>query len=170
MTYGLKLLITLGLMKHLKKFSWGNSVIHFPDCKWQREKKGFMGLTPCCLSKRPSLDPGWCRCILRGTHLRCRCFWYKFNNYCMLTDWLNEEGLEHACTFCLHVHACNSLPLQLVKEREREREGVRERERRRERKREVKREWERERERKKERDVEYGIFIFKRKDGCLVTF
>ncbi len=76
----------------------------------------------------------------------------------MLTDWLNEECLKHACTFCLRVHATLSHSEQSERKRKRER----------------KREKQRERvgERKKERDVEYGssVFILKRNDGCLGTF
>ncbi len=31
----------------------------------------------------------------------------------MLTDWLNEERLEHAHTFCFHVHAALSVCLSV---------------------------------------------------------
>ncbi len=69
----------------------------------------------------------------------------------MLTDCLNEECLEPAHTFCLHVHATLSPSFSLsspVREREseREREGVKEGNRGREGERGIER----------ERDVEYG--------------
>ncbi len=59
---------------------------------------------------------------------------------------MNEEHLEHACTFCLHVHATLS-PSSLVRERETKRERGREKGGGRERKKEGGRERERERER-----------------------
>ena len=60
----------------------------------------------------------------------------------------------------LLAHACNSLSLRLVREREGERKKGRERE------------GERKKERKKERerDVEYGCFIFKVMMGALAPF
>jgi hypothetical protein len=108
---------------------------------------------------------------------------------------MNEEHLEHSCTFCLStpartfclaMHATKEFPDATLSpsdqsERERKREGEREKEGGRERKREGEREkeggrekkGERERERKmrERKNVEYGyfIFIFKGNDGCLDT-
>ncbi len=67
----------------------------------------------------------------------------------MLTDWLNEEHLEHTRTsVTLFARACDSLSLRLARERERTKEREKESEK------------EGERERERGRDVEYGCFIF----------
>jgi hypothetical protein len=82
-------------------------------------------------------------------------------------DKLNEECLEHACTFCWDMHVTLSLPpSSMVRERERKRDRGRgrergreregERERKREREREREKEEEEEREREREKNVEYA--------------
>jgi hypothetical protein len=82
----------------------------------------------------------------------------------MLTDWLNEECLEHRHFFCFCMQSRKSgrdlsIP-HSVSQTEKEKKGEREWER--ERETEWKREGvsKRERERKKERDVKYGLFLF----------
>jgi hypothetical protein len=81
----------------------------------------------------------------------------------MLTEWMNEECLEHPALYFLHVHATLSLspsfslwPVNRVHTlsspvRERERDKERKREREKEKEGGRVREWERERVRKRER-------------------
>ncbi len=47
----------------------------------------------------------------------------------MLTDYLNEDRLEHACTFCLRMHATLSPSDQSERERKKDRERKKEGER-----------------------------------------